>query len=62
MALPTESDGLEEIRGVQVDMNKKIAKAPVKGGWNPMTNSKTESKYELERAKFNAVKAIISIY
>jgi len=62
MDLPTAKDGLQEIRACQMEHNKKIANAPIKPGYNNMTNTKISSKYEWERAKFNAVKAIIQDY
>ena len=62
MELPTAKDGLIEIREVQIKYNKKIEQAPVKSGWNSFTNTKTASKRDLERAKFNAVKAIVQDY
>mgnify|MGYP003148912485 FL=1 len=54
--------GLLEIRETQKEYNKKIKLAPTKRTWNRLTNTSIDSKFDLEKAKFNAIKGIVQDY
>ena len=55
-------DGHIEIRKIQKKYNKRIDSAPTKSSYNKFTGGYTTSKRDLERAKFNAIKAICTDY
>ena len=56
------TDGHLEIRGIQKKYNKRIDQAPKKSGWNKFAGCATPSKYDLETAKFNAIRAVVQDY
>ena len=54
--------GFKELRDVQLKYNKRIDKAPVKGGWDQLQGRKVASAWEQVKAKNQAMREIIKDY